>query len=207
MGARLSGAEGGREGLILKLHHSYTDGLGAVKLALELFDTERQPAPDPGPLRTYPGSGSHADLRALGTPASRQDGPPGAPRGCALGGSAVRDVARDPRRGPGRPWTCWIRYASGPSRPRDPAGPSWSAARGRSGWRPSTSPWPTSAGRPARRGHRQRPVPGASSGAAASITTSTERTPHAAGGDAGQHPAGRRPDMRNQFAPSWSGAR
>jgi WS/DGAT/MGAT family acyltransferase len=31
-------------GLILEMHHSYTDGLGGVRLALELFDLERQPS-------------------------------------------------------------------------------------------------------------------------------------------------------------------
>jgi len=44
-------------GLVLKLHHSYTDGLGGVKLALELFDLEPRPSgperidpePDPAP--------------------------------------------------------------------------------------------------------------------------------------------------------------
>jgi WS/DGAT/MGAT family acyltransferase len=32
-------------GVVLKLHHSYTDGLGAVRLAGELFDLERFPPP------------------------------------------------------------------------------------------------------------------------------------------------------------------
>ena len=45
---------GGTRGLILELHHSYTDGLGGVKLALELFDLERSPsgAPPAPPRRT-----------------------------------------------------------------------------------------------------------------------------------------------------------
>jgi len=43
---------GATQGLILELHHSYTDGLGAVKLALELFDLERWPSgPSPVPPR------------------------------------------------------------------------------------------------------------------------------------------------------------
>jgi diacylglycerol O-acyltransferase / wax synthase len=42
-------------GLILELHHSYTDGLGGVKLALELFDLERCPSGD-GPAQ--PGLGA-----------------------------------------------------------------------------------------------------------------------------------------------------
>jgi diacylglycerol O-acyltransferase / wax synthase len=40
--------EGGATlGLILELHHSYTDGLGGVKLALELFDLEQSPSGSP----------------------------------------------------------------------------------------------------------------------------------------------------------------
>jgi WS/DGAT/MGAT family acyltransferase len=38
------GEAGATQGLILELHHSYTDGLGGVRLALELFDLERQPS-------------------------------------------------------------------------------------------------------------------------------------------------------------------
>jgi diacylglycerol O-acyltransferase len=49
---------GGPGALIVKLHHSLTDGLGAVKLAAELFDLERHPphgpespsVAEPGPL-------------------------------------------------------------------------------------------------------------------------------------------------------------
>jgi diacylglycerol O-acyltransferase / wax synthase len=40
----VEGLRGGCEGLVLKLHHSYTDGLGGVKLALELFDLEPRPS-------------------------------------------------------------------------------------------------------------------------------------------------------------------
>lgn len=35
--------EGDRAALVMKLHHSLTDGLGGMQLALLLFDTERQP--------------------------------------------------------------------------------------------------------------------------------------------------------------------
>ena len=40
--AFVDGLANGCSGLVLKLHHSYTDGLGGVKLALELFDLERR---------------------------------------------------------------------------------------------------------------------------------------------------------------------
>ncbi len=35
----------GRAGVIMKLHHSITDGVGAVKIAMHLFDLEREPTP------------------------------------------------------------------------------------------------------------------------------------------------------------------
>ena len=35
--------EGGRAALVMKLHHSLTDGIGAMQLALLLFDVERTP--------------------------------------------------------------------------------------------------------------------------------------------------------------------
>jgi diacylglycerol O-acyltransferase len=36
-------------GLIVKLHHTFTDGIGAVRLAAKLFDLERHPVPDDMP--------------------------------------------------------------------------------------------------------------------------------------------------------------
>jgi len=39
--------EGGRAALVMKIHHSLTDGLGGMQLALLLFDVERGPVPDP----------------------------------------------------------------------------------------------------------------------------------------------------------------
>lgn len=40
----VDGLEGGGQGVVMRMHHSYTDGIGAVKLALELFDLERHTA-------------------------------------------------------------------------------------------------------------------------------------------------------------------
>lgn len=54
----VDGLDGGRSGLVASLHHSYTDGMGALYLAGELFDLQRgpaaarpgvQPSPDPAP--------------------------------------------------------------------------------------------------------------------------------------------------------------
>lgn len=46
----VEGLADGKAAVIQKLHHSITDGVGAVKLALMLLDLEREPAPDTSPL-------------------------------------------------------------------------------------------------------------------------------------------------------------
>lgn len=43
------GLEDGRSALVMKVHHSITDGVGGVRLMLELFDLEEDPAPRPEP--------------------------------------------------------------------------------------------------------------------------------------------------------------
>ena len=48
--------EGGRAAVLMKLHHSLTDGIAGMKLALQLFDAERTPQP-PGPLPPEPPAG------------------------------------------------------------------------------------------------------------------------------------------------------
>lgn len=45
----VEGLEGGRAAMILKVHHSMTDGVGGMKLLLMLFDFEREPD-EPAPL-------------------------------------------------------------------------------------------------------------------------------------------------------------
>ena len=49
----VEGLADGRAGLILKLHHSITDGVGAVKIAMHLFDIERD-GTDRGPMPDAP---------------------------------------------------------------------------------------------------------------------------------------------------------
>jgi diacylglycerol O-acyltransferase len=48
------GLDGGRSALIMKIHHAITDGVGGVRLMLELFDLEpdaaTRPMPDPPPV-------------------------------------------------------------------------------------------------------------------------------------------------------------
>src|SRR4051794_3220851 len=45
----VEGLEDDRAAMVMKVHHSMTDGVGGMKLLLMLFDFEREPA-DPGPL-------------------------------------------------------------------------------------------------------------------------------------------------------------
>jgi diacylglycerol O-acyltransferase len=58
----LDGLDGGRAAFVLKLHHSVTDGMGALRLAGSLFDLERSPAAvdAPVPAAAVGGSGTLA---------------------------------------------------------------------------------------------------------------------------------------------------
>jgi diacylglycerol O-acyltransferase / wax synthase len=47
------GLESGRAAVVLKLHHSLTDGVGGMQLAINLFDLEREPG-DLGPMPDAP---------------------------------------------------------------------------------------------------------------------------------------------------------
>ena len=49
----VEGLEEGRAGLIMKIHHAVTDGVGGVKLMLETFDAEPDPG-EPGDLPEAP---------------------------------------------------------------------------------------------------------------------------------------------------------
>ena len=121
----VEGLEGGRQGLVLKLHHSYTDGLGAVKLALELFDTERAPAPDPTPLPELPGIPGRTPFGPLWDDLAYEGG---RAAGAFLGAvpwaaAAIRDAARDPWKQAGsaadllEAMRYWAHQASGPGSP------------------------------------------------------------------------------------------
>lgn len=50
----VEGLADGRAALIQKVHHSVTDGVGGVKLAMMLLDLERDPAPSGAPLPDMP---------------------------------------------------------------------------------------------------------------------------------------------------------
>jgi diacylglycerol O-acyltransferase / wax synthase len=48
----VDGLEGGGAALVLKVHHSITDGVGGMKMLMMLFDLERDPGP-PGPYDEF----------------------------------------------------------------------------------------------------------------------------------------------------------
>jgi diacylglycerol O-acyltransferase / wax synthase len=50
----VEGLADGKAALIQKLHHSITDGVGAIKIAMHMLDLERDPAEDPGPMPAAP---------------------------------------------------------------------------------------------------------------------------------------------------------
>lgn len=50
----VEGLEGGRAAMIQKVHHSVTDGVGGVEIALTMLDLERDPAHDLGPMPEAP---------------------------------------------------------------------------------------------------------------------------------------------------------
>src|SRR5436190_4571435 len=50
----VDGLADGRAGVIMKIHHAITDGVGAVKIAMHLFDLEREVALDRGPMPDEP---------------------------------------------------------------------------------------------------------------------------------------------------------
>lgn len=88
----VDGLEGGRGGFVARLHHSYTDGQGAVRIAMGLFDP---PEPDP----QAPGD----------TPSSAGHNPPGAPPLLSAIERLVSDIAYEVSAGVSavrrlRPW-------------------------------------------------------------------------------------------------------
>ena len=50
----VEGLEGGRAAMIQKVHHSVTDGVGGVEIALSMLDLEREPTNDLGPMPDAP---------------------------------------------------------------------------------------------------------------------------------------------------------
>ena len=58
----VEGLEGGRAALLIKLSHAITDGLGALALFEQIYDTEREPEPRPMPPVPVPRDVSGEDL-------------------------------------------------------------------------------------------------------------------------------------------------
>jgi WS/DGAT/MGAT family acyltransferase len=50
----IEGLEGGKAAMVQKVHHSVTDGVGGVEIALTMLDLEREPTVDLGPLPDVP---------------------------------------------------------------------------------------------------------------------------------------------------------
>ena len=50
----VDGLADGKSGLIMKVHHAITDGVGAVKIAMHLFDLERDAPAERGPMPDEP---------------------------------------------------------------------------------------------------------------------------------------------------------
>jgi WS/DGAT/MGAT family acyltransferase len=93
----VEGLEGGSAAVIMKMHHSLTDGIGGVQLALALFDTEADHRPGGPLLAPPPGErlqGQRLVLEALGDRVSRlRDGALGAVQ---LVPGALARLARHP---------------------------------------------------------------------------------------------------------------
>ena len=50
----IEGLEGGKAAMVQKVHHSVTDGVGGVEIALTMLDLERAPTVDLGPMPEAP---------------------------------------------------------------------------------------------------------------------------------------------------------
>jgi WS/DGAT/MGAT family acyltransferase len=50
----LEGLEGGRAALVMKLHHSLSDGVGLVRMTEAMVERKREPGRDPGPMPALP---------------------------------------------------------------------------------------------------------------------------------------------------------
>ena len=68
----VEGLADGKAALIQKLHHSITDGVGAIKIAMHMLDLEREPAEDPGPMPLAP-KPEHPSPLALARDAIRHE--------------------------------------------------------------------------------------------------------------------------------------
>ena len=61
----IEGLAGGKAAMIQKVHHSVTDGVGGVEIALTMLDLERQPTADLGPLPEVPAPQRFSALELL----------------------------------------------------------------------------------------------------------------------------------------------
>ena len=118
----VEGLEDGRAALILKLHHSITDGVGGVKIAMNLFDLERDGADRRADARRAAGRSVLSQLQrvvdALDHERRRQLGIARRSRGTLAGGHAAPSPTRPGTRRRGRRdggvgrAACWRRRPS-----------------------------------------------------------------------------------------------
>ena len=95
----VDGLADGRAGLIIKIHHAITDGVGGVKIAMHLFDLERDAPPTAGPMpdaardpRDDPAR-AHASTRSI-TSAAASPASPGARLGTSPAWPRPRPATR-----------------------------------------------------------------------------------------------------------------
>lgn len=106
--------------VVLHLHHSYTDGLGGMRLLAELFDFGPEPRPEPGPDTRSEPSGRPEAPEAEPPPAT------GGPAGTSWE-SRLHEIGAEVGRELGRAVDLWSRAVPWASRTiasagRDPAG-------------------------------------------------------------------------------------
>jgi diacylglycerol O-acyltransferase len=89
--------EGGGAAVVIKVHHSMTDGVGGMKLLMMLFDLERDPGP-PGPADELDGLPVYSpfDLVGRSLDFQRRRGLAFARQGVANVMGAARSAVRDP---------------------------------------------------------------------------------------------------------------
>lgn len=61
----VEGLEGGRAAMIQKVHHSVTDGVGGVEIALSMLDLERAPITDLGPMPEAPAADNFSAIELM----------------------------------------------------------------------------------------------------------------------------------------------
>ena len=99
----VDGLEDGRSALIMKLHHAITDGVGGVKLAMHLFDLDREaptgaPSPRRRPVHVLPNQSSGSSTPSATSAAARSASSGGRRHGRSAPPAPCSDPAGSARR-------------------------------------------------------------------------------------------------------------